>query len=119
MAMDDHIRLVFGLDDDDPLPDADEDALWEYHDYLTAHLSFPFDAEHTPTAGQLFPCSYRVKIVGLCDSDEVPVTQDGIHCDARKKRRRVVFPLNELEVPEGEPNHELLEGYCNWFGDQG
>ena len=34
LAMDDHIRLVFRLDDDDPVPDVDEDALWEYHYYL-------------------------------------------------------------------------------------
>ena len=48
---DDRIRMVFGLTNNDPLPDVDEDTLRAYQKYLAANLSFPFEAVHSHETG--------------------------------------------------------------------
>jgi hypothetical protein len=115
---DDRIRMVFGLTSNDPLPEVDDDTLETYRDYLAAHLSFPFDAEHTPEKGSMFRRSTLVKVTGLGDPDEEPPYIDemyGLLCDALSDKRKVVVPVGELEVPKGKPNRQLIKDYCYWF----
>ncbi|MFC1596846.1 hypothetical protein ACFL5Q_02760 [Planctomycetota bacterium] len=118
---DDRIRTVFGFTSNDPLPDVDDDLLDIYQQHLTEHLSFPFEAEHTPESGTLFPCSYSVKVVGLGDPDDGPLIDDacGILCQARYRRRTVILPLGELEIRRGMPNRQLVADYCDWFRNHG
>ena len=40
---------------------------------------------------------------------------DGIFCKTRKGRFEVNLPLIELEVPEDDPNFQLIEDYWYWF----
>jgi len=115
---DDRIRMVFGLTSNDPLPEVDDDTLETYRDYVVSHLSFPFEAEHTPEKGPMFRRSTTVKVVGLGDPDEEPPYIDemyGLLCDALTDQRKVVVPLGELEVPKGKPNRQLIRDYCYWF----
>ena len=115
---DDRVRMVFGLTSNDPLPEVDDDTLETYRDYLAAHLSFPFEAEHTPEKGPLFRRSTLVKVTGLGDLDEEPPYIDemyGLLCDALTDKRKVVVPVGELEVPKGKPNRQLIKDYCYWF----
>jgi hypothetical protein len=116
---DDRIRVVFGLDSNDPLPEADEEMLEIYQEYLADSLSFPFEAEHTPESGHLFRHSRIVKVIGLDDADDEPMIDDmhGILCEARHQRRVLVVPLSELEVEKGKPNRQLVKDYCYWFGN--
>lgn len=116
---DDRIRMVFGLDGNDPLPNVDEEMLEVYHEYLADSLSFPFEAEHTPESGHLFRHSRIVKVIGLGYPDDEPMTDEmyGIFCRVRHQRRVVVVPLAELEVEKGKPNRRLVKDYCYWFGN--
>jgi hypothetical protein len=116
---DDRIRMVFGLTSDDPLPEVDDDTLETYRDYLAAHLSFPFEAEHTPEKGPMFGRrTTMLKVTGLGDPDEEPPYIDdmyGLLCDAVADKGKVVVPLGELEVSKGKPNRQLIKDYCYWF----
>jgi hypothetical protein len=115
---DDRIRMVFGLTSNDPLPEADDETLEAYRDYLAVHLTFPFEAEHTPEKGPMFRRSSLVKVTGLGDPDEeLPYIDEmyGLLCDALADRRKMVVPVGELEVPKGKPNRQLVEDYCYWF----
>jgi hypothetical protein len=116
---DDRIKMVFGLDSNDPLPDVDEEMLEVYCEYLADSLSFPFEAEHTPESGHLFRHSRIVKVIGLGDADDEPLIDDmhGILCEARHQRRVQVVPLAELEVEKGKPNRQFVKDYCYWFGN--
>jgi hypothetical protein len=114
---DDRVRLVFGLTGKDPLPDVDDGTLETYHEHLLEYLAFPFEAEHTPESGTLFPCSYSVKVIGLGDPDDEPMIDEmyGILCEARHQRRAVAVPLGELEVKRGRPNRQSVADYRYWF----
>ena len=115
---DDRIRMVFGLTSNDPLPEVDGETLESCREYLAAHLSFPFDAEHTPETGAMFRRSSLVSVTGLGDPDEESSYIDetyGLLCDALMDNRRVVVAMGELEVPKGKPNRQLVKDYCYWF----
>jgi len=115
---DDRIRMVFGLTSNDPLPEVDDETLETYRDYLAAHLSFPFEAEHTPEKGPMFRRSKLVKVTGLGDLDEEPPYIDemyGLLCDALADKGKVVVPVGELEVPKGKPSRQMIKDYCYWF----
>lgn len=65
---DDRIRAIFGLTSDDPLPESSYENLRQYHAYLAANLTFPFEAGYWKDAGP-FESSHRCKVsvVGLAD----------------------------------------------------
>jgi hypothetical protein len=44
---DDRIRSVFGLTNDDLLPESDDESLRAYYKFLAANLSFPFEAKYS------------------------------------------------------------------------
>jgi hypothetical protein len=113
----DRIRMVFGLDSNDPLPAADAEMLEIYYEYLAESLEFPFEAEHAPESGLLFRHSRIVKVIALDDCDDEPLIDEsyGVLCRVRHRRRTVVAPLCELEVEKGKPNRQLLRDYCYWF----
>jgi hypothetical protein len=116
---DDRIRMVFGLDSNDPLPDVDTEMLEIYYEYLAESLDYPFEAEHTPGTGLLFRHSRIVKVLAPRDSDDEPLIDDsyGVLCRVRHKRRVQVVPLCELEIEKGRPNRQLLRDYGYWFSN--
>ena len=90
----------------DPLPEVDDETLETYRDYLAAHLSFPFQAEHTPEKGPMFRRSSLVKVTGLGDPDEEPPYIDdmyGLLCDALTDRRKVVVRWGNWKCPRENP----------------
>jgi len=112
---DDRIRMIFGLTSNDPLPDANDETLEAYHEYLSRNLTFPFRAEHGAEYGHPEP----VKVIGLGDPDEEPMIDEtyGILCEARVEGRVVTLPLGELE--DAKPNRRLIDDYCYWFHNWG
>ncbi len=110
---DDRVRVAFGLTSDGPLPDANDETLLTYHQYLAANLSFPFDAEHGAEYGH----PERVKVIGLGDPDDGPMIDQryGVLCEARLEGCVVTLPLGELE--DAKPNRRLVADYCYWFGN--
>jgi hypothetical protein len=114
---DDRIRVIFGLDDNDPLPAVDGDALEIYFEYLAEYLEFPFEAEHAPKTGRLFEHSRIVKVIAPDNFEDESMidARRGVLWPARHHRRTIVVPLHELEVEKGKPNRQLLRDYCHWF----
>jgi len=112
---DDRVRMVFGLTSNDPLPDANDETLGAYHEYLSKHLKLPFRAEHGAEYGHPEP----VKVIGLGDPDEEPMIDEtyGILCEARVEGQVVTLPLGELE--DAKPNRQLIDDYCYWFHNWG
>lgn len=112
---DDRIRMVLGLTSNDPLPDANDETLEAYHEYLSKSLTFPFRAEHGAEYGHPAP----VKVIGLGDPDEEPMIDEtyGILCEARVEGQVVTLPLGELE--DAKPNRQLIDDYCYWFHNWG
>ena len=62
---DDRARMVFGLTSDDPLPAHNEPAQQRFLEYLKAHLSFPFQAEHSPASQTGSDTDEAISVVGL------------------------------------------------------
>jgi len=112
---DDRIRMVFGLTSNDPLPDANNETLEAYHEYLSKNVAFPFRAQHGAEYGRPEP----VKVIGLGDPDEEPMIDEtyGILCEARVEGQVVTLPLGELE--DAKPNRQLIDDYCYWFHNWG
>ncbi|MBC8875687.1 MAG: hypothetical protein H8E44_40185 [Planctomycetes bacterium] len=115
----DRIRTVFELSSNEPLPGVDDDTLLAFYEYLAENLSFPFEAEHTPESGTLFPSTYLVKVIRLDDADDEPMIDEtyGILCETRQGRRVVTLPLGQLGVKKGRPYRQLIADYCDWFGN--
>ena len=67
---DDRIRAVFGLTSDDPLPESSYENLRQYHAYLAANLTFPFQAGYWKDAGPFESSRMcKVSVVGLANLD--------------------------------------------------
>lgn len=90
---DDRIRAIFGLTSDDPLPESTYENLRQYHAYLAANLSFPFEAAYWEETGP-FESSHRrkVKVAGLADLDCYCPDEAGLlfHIQHDGEERRVV-----------------------------
>jgi hypothetical protein len=112
---DDRIRSILGLTGDDPLPETDDEWLLAYYEYLTANLSFPFEAKYSFETGPFQSKTYAITILGLLDPDAFPGDEYGLFCQARRDGKRIELPLTEVEVHKGNPNRRLVEDYSYWF----
>ena len=98
------------------MPDVDEEMLLLYHKHLAQNLSFPFEAEYSSEYGPLRFSLRRLTVLGLVDPDSYHCDEDhGLVCQARQRKQVVELPLAEVEVEEGEPNHQLIDDYSYWF----
>jgi hypothetical protein len=107
------IRAVFGLCGGAPLPPVNGDTLRSYHDYLAAHLSFPFSAlyaENTSPIRRLVRC---ISILGLQDVSSRP--SQGILCRIEGAGPLRELPLAEIGVRDDDPNYRLIDDYACWF----
>lgn len=111
----DRIKMIMGLSSDDTLPDVDEDSLLIYYKYLVKKLTFPFDAEYSiETASGVSSSSVEVR--GLLEPDECDEFY-GLMCECRMSRKTVEVPLAELELPNRNPNCQMISDYASWFWD--
>jgi hypothetical protein len=110
----DRIRAVFALPEDAPLPKVGIDTLSIYHEYLLAHLSFPFQALYTEGKR---PTWHRVRYltVGglLLDLEKQPLK--GITCRVEGFRSGREPALVEMGVREDDPNYRIIDDYAYWF----
>jgi hypothetical protein len=110
------VAQIFGVAEDEELPDVSENTLEIYHGYLGENLSFPFDAEYSQETGPLEDTHYDFQATGLLDLDECPDLEFyGLFCEGKRERRRVVVPLAEVEVKQRGKNRQLIEDYSMWF----
>ena len=94
----------------------DEENLSRYFAHLSRTMSLPFSARYpqpmTPAESAEFACT----VVELLDPQECASDEfSGIYCKTRKGDFEVNLPLGELDVPEDDPNSQLIDDYCYWF----
>jgi len=109
----DRIRSVFGLSEEAPLPKVSKDALFQYHDYLARHLSFPFQALYAETTPPVRQLVRYVTVTGLSDSARRRLY--GLFCTVRVENEIVELPLADLGVREDDPNRQLIDDYLHWL----
>ena len=98
------------------LPIVDEETLSRYFRYLTVTLSFPFTAHYPAPKNSLEEQQDRCLVLALLDPiNDICDEFDGIFCKTRKENFEVNLPLIELEIPQDNPNFELIEDYWFWF----
>jgi hypothetical protein len=98
------------------LPQVDDKNLARYYEYLAKNLSLPFRAHYPEPTTPLEEITHSCTVLELLDpakyvSDEF----SGIFCKTRKGKYEVNLPLVELEVPQDDPNFQLIEDYWYWF----
>ena len=109
------IRAVFRLRRDDPLPDVDRQSLQTYHEYLAAHLSFPFQADYCEETEPLV-FDDAVTVTGLLSAEEDAVDSScGIRCTAHMQGREFQPPLAVLKPADHSANRRLIDDYWHWF----
>jgi hypothetical protein len=108
------VTRLFGLPASAGPPAVDDATLEVYHDYLCAHMRFPFMGEYSRETAPLHQVSEYIKVTGLEDVDDCDEFY-GILCKGRRGRRHVVVPLAEVEVDTDDPNRQLIDDYQVWF----
>ncbi len=110
---DDRVRAVFGLTSDDPLPEVEGAALADYHEFLSARLTFPFEAAVEEETG---PREYRERhvtvqrLAPLAECEE-----DGLLGVVRDGEQEDVLPLYWLEGTGNTEQRRLVGDYAFWF----
>ena len=107
------VAQILGIKEGEELPDVSDEYLEVYHQYLTDHLSFPFEAEETRPLEDTY---FNIKIIGLSDPDESADSDSyGLFCYGKQGRRKMVVPLAEIEAKEKDENEKLVDDYKMWF----
>jgi hypothetical protein len=113
-AGDEQLAAIFGLGDDDPIPDTDIEPLTKYHRFLAEHLTLPFDAmwelEEESDEG-------TVRVFELLPPTDATVDEGaGLLCmiDVDDDVAEAV-PLVDLHVSNDHPNAELLADFRHWI----
>ena len=111
----DRIMAALGSPNHD-LPKVDEKTLSRYYQYLSASLSFPFVAHYPEPRNAREQTEFRCVVVELLNPRKYLGDEfDGIFCKTRKGKYELNLPLIELELPQDDPNAQLIEDYWFWF----
>jgi len=112
-AGDEQLAAIFGLGDDDPIPDTDIESLAKYHRFLSEHLTLPFEAT---SEIEVNPAEGTFKVFELRPPTEVTVDEgDGLMCRIDFDDSVETIPLVDLRVSSDHPNAELLADYRHWI----
>ncbi len=116
MNQSDRLRKLFGLSAEEPLPLVRAETLSAYYDYLTTHLTFPFEAMYCPNGGKMRQLLHYVRITGLVDPRRSRNhTLHGLLCKAEHHKQTLELPLVEIGVLEDHPNCHFIDDYAYWF----
>jgi hypothetical protein len=109
-------RIIEALGSVGCIPRVQEEPLSRYYEYLTARLSFPFDAYYPEPANTLEEVLHRCVVTELLDPvNDICEESGGIFCKTRKGEYETNLPLIELEIPHESPNFQFIEDYWYWF----
>jgi hypothetical protein len=82
---DDRIRAIFDLTSDDPLPEVNGENLCKYHEFLSGHLTFPFQAIYWKEIGPFQSRKCTINVTGLVALDDYyPEEGYGLLCEVRQ-----------------------------------
>ncbi len=113
----DRIASVFGLSSGRTLPSVHPKSLSAYYEYLRVRLSIPFQAEYCALDDRTVR---KVAVVGLFSPMRPGIDLGrGLVCLARTSGSVLTLPLVDLEVPDDDPNFQLLEDYWYWAWNWG
>jgi len=96
--------------------DDDVDGLYAWEEYLSEHLTFPFEAvvDEFQERGPL-QAGDRLKVTGIGLVDDLY----GVVVDVRLGRRKYAISLCDLEVVDRDsPNYQIVHDYSVWFANQ-
>jgi hypothetical protein len=112
---DDHIRAVFGLTHDDPLPQVSPETLTIYCRYLEANLKFPVYVSYWSKSGPFTRQRMSLPITRL----ESPVEEEfdeecGLFGIGVGENEEMEVPLEVIDLKKNDPNYWLLTDYTYW-----
>ena len=114
-SQDDRIRIAFGLTIDDPLPPRNWDTDEKYYHYLKATLGFPFAVRYIDESVPYDKGRNRTGTVVQMFEDLHTDDTIGVMCQVRNGDRLREMPLAELDVPEEDPNRQIIDDYTCWL----
>ncbi|MBN1975339.1 MAG: hypothetical protein JW787_17000 [Sedimentisphaerales bacterium] len=93
-----------------------DDELEAWDDYLRRVLKFPFEAKVSEYQERgLLKSSDIVQVQGINEADDL----HGILVDVQYGRKRLVFPLCDLNVRDKKSaNYTPVQDYCVWFANR-
>ncbi len=110
------IRAILGVAVDEPMPAVRLEALRKYHDHLTAKLTFPFEGRLAGPIGPHRDTRSQLRVIRLLDVDDYcPDEMYGLICKAEQNGERIELPLDRIDLPDDNPNRQLLEDYRYWM----
>ena len=99
-----------------PLPEVKTEWLDRYYEYLSAHLSLPFEAEYAEDISGYRQFVSAITVVALLHPDSHEGHAEfGLICRARRGKQEIELPLADVELTEIAANYRLTEDYWYWF----
>lgn len=116
--VDARLRLILGGKGDRP-PTVSVESLRRFHDYLAAHLPFPFDGKLCSPIGPHRDTKSSLSVIRLLDPvrEYAPEEMYGLICKATQKGEKIELPLDRIDVEESSPHYQLLEDYREWLAN--
>ena len=94
----------------------DKRTLFQYFEYLSDNLSFPFTTHYPEPRPPLEEDQYECSVLELLDPSKYASDEfDGIFCKTSKAGFEVNLPLVELGISPESPNFQVIEDYWYWF----
>lgn len=103
----------------DRIPNVRLESLRRFHDYLVAHLSFPFEGKLSSPIGPHRDTKSPLSVIGLLDPvrEYAPEEMYGLICKASQKGQKIELPLDRIEVKTSSPHYQLLDDYSFWLAN--
>ena len=103
----------------DHIPDVSVESLRQFHKYLMAHLSFPFDGKLSSPIGPHRDTKSPLSVIGLLDPVQEYAAEEmyGLICKASQKGEKIELPLDRIDVAKSSPHFQLLEDYGYWLAN--
>lgn len=99
-----------------PLPEVKTEWLDRYHEYLTAQLMLPFEAEYAEDIAGYRQVVSTVTVVAILHPDTHEGHEEfGLICRAQRGTQEIELPLADVELTEVAANYRLIEDYWYWF----
>lgn len=111
------IREVFGIAEQAPLPQVRRDTLDQYHRYLAARLTFPFQAAYFDEY-EGDSCDNVVTATRLIEPNGPRNPRFAIECEVLAGNHRVHVPLSALRLAERSPRQQAIDDYRHWLDAQ-
>lgn len=117
-AADQRLQSILG-GKGDRIPRVSVKSLRRFHEYLAAHLSFPFEGKLSSPIGPHRDTKSTLSVIGLLDpvKDYAPEEMYGLICKASQKGEKIELPLDRIDVGESSPQYQLLEDYSYWLAN--